>query len=337
MIVREMPTVGDAAAMAGRLTASGETGRLGTARRVVAAPDRRRRLQLGLAGLWLLDGVLQYQAAMFARGFPRMLAQSAAGNPAIVARPITWSADIIGHDVVTANAIFAGLQIALGLGIAWRPTVRIALGASVVWALAVWWLGEGLGGVLTTGANPVSGAPGAAVIYALLALLLWPVAESRPASFAAGQAAGSHAARAVWLVLWGSLAFFALSPASRAPRAVSSVISGMASGQPRWLAWTDDHAASALSHHGLVASAILAAALFIVALAVWLPRPAVRAGLTLALVVAAAIWVGQGLGGILTGSATDPGSAPVLALLIAAYWPTGPIRRPAASGEGTLR
>jgi hypothetical protein len=337
MIVRETPTVGYAAAMAGGAAASGETGRPETARTAAAAPDWRRRLQLTLAGFWLLDGVLQYQAAMFGRGFPQALAQSAAGNPALVARPITWSAGIIGHYVVTVNAIFAGLQIALGLGIAWRPTVRIALGASVVWALAVWWLGEGLGGVLTTSANPVSGAPGAAVIYALLAVLLWPVAESRPAPFAAGRAVGTGAARAVWLILWGSLVFFALSSAFRAPQAVSSAISGMASGQPRWLAWTDDHAASVLSHHGLVASAILAAALIVVAAAVWLPRPAARAGLILALVVAAAIWVAQGLGGILTGSATDPGSAPLLALLVVAYWPARCIHQPAAADEGKLR
>ena len=46
------------------------------------------------------------------------------------------------------NAIFATIQVALGLGIAWRPTVRLALAASVLWSLAVWFLGEGLGGVL---------------------------------------------------------------------------------------------------------------------------------------------------------------------------------------------
>ena len=39
-----------------------------------AAPDVRRLLQLALAGLWLLDGVLQYQAFMFSKGFSDMLA-----------------------------------------------------------------------------------------------------------------------------------------------------------------------------------------------------------------------------------------------------------------------
>jgi hypothetical protein len=44
-------------------------------------PGRRRTLQLALAALWLLDAVLQYQTFMFSQGFPRMLAETAAGNP----------------------------------------------------------------------------------------------------------------------------------------------------------------------------------------------------------------------------------------------------------------
>ena len=72
------------------------------------------------------------------------------------------------------NTIFAAIQLLIGLGIAWRPTVRLALAASIPWALGVWWFGEGLGGVLSGAADPVSGAPGAVIIYALLAVLLWP-------------------------------------------------------------------------------------------------------------------------------------------------------------------
>jgi hypothetical protein len=299
-----------------------------------AAPDSRRLLQLALAGIWLLDAVLQYQAAMFSRAFPHMLAAAAQGNPAVIADTIAWSARLIDHHLAAMNAVFATIQLLLGLGIAWRPAVRIALGASIIWALAVWWLGEGLGMVLTGGASPVNGAPGAVIIYALLAVLLWPLARDRPAPFVAGRAVGSHAAKAVWLVLWGSLAFFALTPASRAPQAVSGMISGMASGQPGWLAWIDNHASSALSHQGLAVSAALAAALIVVALGVYLPPPTARATLVLALVVAAAIWLAEGLGGILTGTGTDPDSGPLLALLALAYWP---VTATAAQPPGSCR
>ena len=92
----------------------------------VAALDARRRLQLLLAGLWLLDGVLQLQPVMFTRRFPAMLAESAAGQPGVVAAPVTWAARLIAGHPAPANAAFAALQIALGLGLAWRPEVRPA-------------------------------------------------------------------------------------------------------------------------------------------------------------------------------------------------------------------
>jgi hypothetical protein len=322
-------------------TSGGASWRNGTAvaGELWAVPDQRRRLQLVLAGIWLLDAVLQYQSFMFTKAFAQMLGGTAAGNPAVIADPITWSARLVGNHVVLMNAIFATIQLLLGLGIAWRPTVRIALAASIVWALAVWWLGEGLGMVLTGGASPFNGAPGAVIIYALLAVLLWPVARDRPAPFVAGRAVGAHAAQALWLLLWGSLAYFALTPASRAPQATSSMISGMASGEPGWLAWIDNHAASALGRDGLAVSVVLAIALVVVAVGVFLPPSAARATLVLALVLAAAIWLAEGLGGILTGSGTDPNSGPLLALLAIAYWPvatavSGPAATPAPAPTG---
>jgi hypothetical protein len=294
----------------------------------LAALDQRRKLQLALAVLWLLDGVLQYQPFMFGQAFPQMLAGTSSGNPAAVASPIGWSAAFIDHHLAVTNAVFATIQVALGLGIACRPTVKLALSASVVWALGVWWLGEGLGAVLTGSASPVNGAPGAVILYALLAVLLWPADTDPAAPFVAGRAVGRRVAQALWLVLWASLAFFALQPASRAPRAISGMISGMASGQPGWLAWIDNHAASALGSNGLAASIVLAAALVVVAAGPYLPARLARAALVLALVVAAVIWLAEGLGGILTGAGTDPNSGPLLALLAIAFWPAA--SRPSA-------
>ena len=97
----------------------------------VAALDARRKLQLALGVIWVLDGILQFQPSMFTKSFPDMLAESAHGNPGVVAGPITWSASLIDHHVVVLNAIFATIQLALGLGIAWRPTLKLALAASV--------------------------------------------------------------------------------------------------------------------------------------------------------------------------------------------------------------
>jgi hypothetical protein len=288
----------------------------------LAAADPRRKLQLALGVIWLLDAMLQFQPFMFGKGFPQMLAGSAQGNPAALARPITWSANIIDHHVVLLNAGFAAIQLLLGLGIAWRPTVKLALAASVAWALGVWWLGEGLGGVLAGTASPVNGAPGAVLLYALLAILLWPADRDPGAPFVAARAVGQRAARVSWLVVWLGLAFLALLPASRAQQAISGMIARVAPGEPTWLAWIDSHAASALSRHGLLASIVLAAALVIVALGVYLPARAARAAaVVLAIAVAVVLWLAEGLGGILTGSGTDPNTGPLLALLALAFWP----------------
>jgi hypothetical protein len=266
--------------------------------------------------------VLQYQPFMYTKAFSQLLAGPADGNPAVIARPITWQAGLVAHHLVLLNTIFATIQVLLGLGIAIRPTVRLALAASVAWSLGVWWFGEGLGGVLAGGASPLNGAPGAVILYALLAVLLWPADREAPAPFPAARAVGGHVARALWLVLWLSLAYFALTPASRAPQAVSGMIAGMTDGEPAWLAAIERHAASLVAGSGLAASVVLAVALVVIAIGVCLPRPAARAALLLAIVVALVIWVfGEALGAILAGGGTDPNSGPLLALLPLAYWP----------------
>ena len=330
------------------------TGRLGTeAQSVAVRPDTRRALQLGLAALWLLDGVLQYQPLLYTKAFAQSLAAGAAGNPAVIARPVTWDATLVGHHLVLLNTVFATIQLLLGIGIAFRPTVRLALAASIAWSLGVWWFGEGLGGVLNGGADPVNGAPGAVILYALLAVLLWPAdrpggaAAGRPAPFIAARAVGAHAARALWLVLWLSLAYFSLLPANRAPQAVNGMIADMNSGEPGWLAAIMRGAASLVAGQGLAVSIALAVAFVLIAVSVCLPPRAGRAakaGLLLAIVVAVVIWVAaQALGGILASGATDPNSGPLLVLLALAYWPAkttpqkpAPPSPSSAGAEGNL-
>jgi hypothetical protein len=234
--------------------------------------------------------------------------------------------------------------------------VRPALAGSVVWGLAVWWLGEGLGGLLTGAASPASGAPGAALLYALAAVLLWPPrsdaavsqragsrldgmasrlgvigrgtsAAGRPGQrvpYVAGQAAGVRAAAAVWLVLWGGLAALAVQPAVRAPRAFGGLLAGLAGDAPGGLARADRAPSAALGGHGLVASVLLAVLMAAIGLAGCRPdrapvaaRAAVAAAAVSGLVTAAA----GGFGELFTGMATDPGTGPVLALVALAYWP----------------
>ena len=302
-----------------------------------ASLDARRALQLVLAAIWLLDGLLQYQSFMYSTGFGQMLSATAPGNPGFFARPITWDASLVSHHLALVNTLFATIQLLIGLGIAFRPTVRVALGASIAWSLGVWWFGEGLGGVLNGSANPLTGAPGAVIIYALLAVLLWPTGrEEASRVLVAASAVGTRTARVLWAVLWLSFAYFAMQSANRAPQATHDAVAGLASGQPSWLAAIERNAASLFAQQGLATSIVFAVAFVLIAVGVFLPRPYARATLILALVVSAVIWVvGEAFGMILAGGATDPNSGPLLALLALCYWPAGsavPAVSPAAEG-----
>jgi hypothetical protein len=292
-----------------------------------AALDTRRWLQLGLAALWLTDALLQVQSFMFSKAFGQTLAATAPGNPAIIADPITWSARLIEAHPTWTNAAFATVQLFLALGIAWRPTVKLALAASVAWSLGVWWIGEGLGGVLNGTADPVTGAPGAVILYALLAVLLWPAGRDGP--FEAARPFGAGTARLAWLALWGAFGYFALLGPNRAAQGLHSMTTGMVAGEPGWLASLDRGTASLLAGRATGVSVALAVLFVVIAAGIYLRPRGARATVALAAAVALLIWVvAENFGGILAGSGTDPNTGPVLLLLAAAYWP----RRAAVDG-----
>jgi hypothetical protein len=283
----------------------------------------RRGLQLALGLIWLLDGALQFQPFMFSRGFARqVVAPAGAGNPGWISGPVAWTAAQIAGHAAAANASFAILQVALGLGILWPRTTRLALAASVPWAIAVWWLGEGLGGIFAAGASPLTGAPGAVVLCALLALLLWPrEPDGGGAAVAYLGPLRTFGAQAAWVVLWGALCLECVAPAYRPPNAVADAVLGMRAGEPGWLAGADRAAGDALLGRGAVASVLLAALLAVIAAAVLVPS-ITRPVLVACALVSVLIWfVPENLGRIGTGSATDPNTGPLLVLLALAYWP----------------
>ena len=292
--------------------------------------DRRRVLQLALATVWLLDGVLQLQPFMFSsgpRGFSGMLSHSAPGNPGWISSSITWNAGVVGRHAVAANAGFALIQLLLGFGIAWRSTVRPALAASIVWSIMVWWFGEGLGGVLHGAASPLAGGPGPALLYAVLAVLLWPADRPGPTpSFVAARAVGTTPARVVWAVTWVGLGVLGLLGSGRSPDGVHDLVESLEAGQPGWLAAIDRYAASLVDGHGLAVAVGFALVCALVAVGVAaggaVPERATRTVLLLAIGISLLVWViGQDVGMILAGGSTDPGSGPLLVLLAASYWP----------------
>ena len=293
------------------------------------------RLQLVLAGLWVLDGLLRLQPYMFRKDFAlQTLLPAATDNPGWIATPVTWAATIVEHHPATANTLFALIQLALGAGIALRRTRGAALACSGVWAAAIWFFGQGLGGLATGQANPLCGAPGSAALYVLAAILLMPARGAGPATppFPAAARYGPDAARWMWSGLWLMLAYLTLLPVNRADGAFSGAMNDgtmAAGGQPSWLTALDGWAADAVGGDDLAVAIVLTVLLLLIALSVWAPNPGVRrAGLSTAILLAAAYWVvGQGFGMPFAGHACDPGTAPLLVLLAAAFWPAARARR----------
>jgi hypothetical protein len=276
-----------------------------------------RRGQISLGLLWLIDGILQFQPYMFSKSFVTgVLLPSAAGQPSFVATPVTWAAHLIEPHVAVFNAFAAGLQVLVGIGLLYRPMVKPALAVSFVWALGIWFVGEGIGMLLTGSASPLTGAPGAALLYVALGLLCWPrVSRAQPSG--GGRHTGltsDRGARIAWSALWLGCAVLWLLPANSGAGAVHDAIAGAPSGA-HWLSRLLDTAAAATTHQGTTIAIVLAVASTIIGLAVlygWHPR----AFLAMQVFLLGLYWVlGQGLGGVFTGRATDVGTAPPMILM----------------------
>jgi hypothetical protein len=298
----------------------------------------RRALQTCLGLIWLLDAALQFQPYMFSRGFvTQIIAPATAGNPTLIASPIAWSARIMAQHIVPANTAFAVIQLAIAVGLFFRRTTRAALAASIAWAVAVWWFGEGLGGILA-GASPLAGLPGAVILYALIAVLLWPTGPTGPAGPAspAGPAGddrgsvslapalsgplGERVPTLAWLTLWTAFACYLLLPANRVPGAISQAFTSMTSGQPAWLQVPGHTLATLTAGHGQTPAIALAALCVLTGAGIFADR-LTRPALILAALLGLLIWTAEGFGTLATGQATDPNTGPLLILLAACFWP----------------
>jgi hypothetical protein len=282
-------------------------GSLKTSARAYFASDSQRTAQTVLGLIWLLDGGLQFQPFMYSKGFIQMLTSMAAGQPGWLASSVDWGAHLAAHNLTVFNTLFALTQVAIGLGILYRPTLKAALALSFGWALVVWWFGEAFGMLFMNMAQPLTGAPGAVVLYALVGAMVWP----------GGRAGGVFTVRGMktaWAVLWLLMAWLWLTAPSSSANAVTNAINAAPSGMS-WLSSTQNGFASAAAGNGLVIAFVFAALSAAIGISVaggW----RVNEFLCLAVAVNLLYWVvGEGFGGIFQGGATDPNAAPLFLLI----------------------
>ena len=275
--------------------------------RAYFASDPRRSIQSALGLVWLLDGGLQFQSFMYSKGFIELLEEIAAGQPGWVHDSIISGAHQASHNLSVYNTLFALVQVAIGLGLLYRRTTKPALAVSFAWALVVWWFGEGFGMLFMNMANPLTGAPGAVLLYVLIGLMVWPT--GRPAGLL-----GVRGSRIMWTALWLVLAWLWLMEPASSKNATSGAIEAAPSGASP-LSEVQKWAAEGAKGNGLVIALVLAALSAAIALSValdWHPRQFIIASIVLNLL----FWVvGQGFGGIIQGGATDPNAGLLFALL----------------------
>jgi hypothetical protein len=264
-------------------------------------------IQTVLGLVWLLDGALQFQTFMYSKGFIQVITGTAAGQPYWLASSIKWAAHSFQSNITVFNTLSALTQVIIGLGLLYRPTVKGALAMSFAWSLIVWWSGEAFGLLFSNTASPLTGAPGAVLLYAVIGLLVWPT--ERP-----GGLLGPRGARTTWAALWLVMAWLWLLAPNSTANATASAISNAPSGAG-WLSSIQHSVASAAAGHGLPIALVLAgvsAAIGVTVAMNWHPRTFLSLGIVLSL----AYWLlPQGFGGILTGSGTDPNAGPLFILL----------------------
>ncbi|HXH26425.1 MAG TPA: hypothetical protein VNG90_00855 [Candidatus Acidoferrum sp.] len=292
----------------------------------------KRDVQIVLGVLWILDGALQLQRAMFTSDFAnQVIAPAAQGQPGFVRWATDMTVRVILISPAQINALFAIAQLAIGILMLWKQTVRWGLLGSIAWGLGVWYAGEGLGGLFSGHAMILNGAPGAALLYAIIALGVWPTKDEDSAKAPAAWLA------VAWAVLWVGGAIYQLLPGQNSIANLTDVVSGVASDAPSSLAWLANRALDSLNAIGhtagsgfwfIVLLALVQATVGLGGLAIGVTRRlAIGVGALLSLV----FWtVGQSLGAYYSGLATDPNSAPLFILLGLAVLESGPLWTKAA-------
>jgi hypothetical protein len=299
----------------------------------VSPAPTRRQLQIGLGLLWVLDAVLQCQSEMFTPDFyGNMLMMNMAAPPAWLWRLITDIEPTVVNHSFAVNVVAIVIQFASGLGLLWRRTAPWSLALSIPWAVIVWLFGEMGGGLFVEGGSALTGAPGAALVYAVLALLLWP---RRPDNGSAAADAGllpRPAPSLAWMALWVGTAFLEGGYLNRSPMYAAQAMDNAALTGPGWLHSSGQAVGGLVGTDGGLFALCAGVVQAVVGLGILWPRTrraALVAGGGLALFYAV---VGQAFGGVFSNGlgimgsgATDPGTGPVVILLALALWPRRPV------------
>ena len=300
-----------------------------------------KRLVQILGVLWLIDGLLQVQPEMFTMNMVNgVMVPVVQAQPAPIAVNLNWIVTVTTQNLTLINLLIAVVQIGIGVcllvGSRRYPASSLVKGAviaSVVWALVVWYAGEGMSLLLTGQASVLTGAPGAVLLYPLLGLVVYPRQAATSQNQATGRAPvgilSRGQLRSFLGVFWLFAALLQLQPYWWQPEQISQAIGSM-SGQGGLDSLFVDPVLNWLSNlTGPIETPLnIVLILLFLGLGIGLllvKNEQVRPLLVLSMVVSFVLWWGaEAFGMIFTGMATDFNSGLLLIVMALACWPQLP-------------
>jgi hypothetical protein len=270
-----------------------------------------RVLAVSLGFFWIFDGLLQFQPQMFGQYFiSDVLAPNLSDQPAWMQQIINAGIHLWSVNPPVADVAAALLQVGIGVLLLFPLAGRafkIGAWVSIVWGIVVWFCGEGAGLFLTGVASLYTGAPGAVLLYVLIAALLL---------FYKKVDLGWLPKIAGWIFIGAAAlqvqpVFFTLDGAQGAAMAAMMETVGVLKTFPVYLS-------NIIGINPVAANIILILIPLAIGAALLL-KPNRATGMVALVFLFLVWWVGQDFGMLSTvpwGTATDPQAAPLLGLFL---------------------
>jgi hypothetical protein len=293
----------------------------------------QQRLRQILGVLWLIDGLLQLQPQMFTLNMINgVMAPIAQGQPGPIAGNLQLIISVVTHNLILINLLIAGVQILIGVLLITGFWVRGTVVISIIWALVVWYGGEGMSMLFTGQGSILSGAPGAVLLYPIIGLLVYPRDISAGSSSKSANSADENGLisrlqfRWIFAGFWIFCGLLQLQPFWWQPEQISQAIGAMV-GAGGLNVFLVDPVLTGLAHSTTSLEIPLNILLIVICLGLGVGFALVkeeylRPVLIASLIVSVLIWyVAQGFGMIFTGMATDFNSGLLLVVMTLACWP----------------
>lgn len=303
----------------------------------------RKVLQRILGVLWLFDGLLQLQPQMFTinmvNGVMKPMLQ---GQPGLIEANLQFIVAQTTLHLTAVNVLITVVQLLLGLAFLFFPArwIKPVVIVSIIWALIVWYGGEGMSMLLTGQASILTGAPGAVLFYPLLGLVIWPRPDVADPKAKDEGLLSRKSLRWVLAGFWIFAALLQLQPNWWQSGQISQTI-GAAVGQGGLNTLLVDPVLQQISNATINLEVPLNIILIIVFLAlgialVVVEESRIRPYLIASLLLSIIFWyLTEGFGMILTGMATDFNSGLLLVVITLACWPS--LARPRAARAQFVR